>query len=308
MYHQDIIRPDWEGEHMSLRRFFITTGMILLMITSACNLPGGTGSTSNTATSVPVSTQVAQMVAGTETAQADLANQATASQAALSTDTPQFTFTPSIIPTLTFTSTPTVPMVSVSVATNCRSGPGNQFPILEVLAVGQSAQLVEQNTQIGYWIIQLASGSGTCWLWNQYATATGNTSGLPLVSPPPTPTPAGSFKVTYSSYQTCSSGYGIKFLISNDGGLTWESNQVTATDANASATETVSYDTFPNYKSSDCSLISSVTKLDPGQSGTTSVFGFPGLPTGHHFTATIKVCSLDGLLGTCLEKTISFVP
>jgi uncharacterized protein YgiM (DUF1202 family) len=308
MYHQDIIHPEWEGEHMSLRRFFITTGMILLMITSACNLPGGTGSTSNTATSVPVSTQVAQMVASTETAQADLANQATASQAALSTDTPQFTFTPSIIPTLTFTFTPTVPMVSVSVATNCRSGPGNQYSILEVLAVGQSAQLVGQNTQIGYWIIQLSSASGTCWLWNQYATATGNTSGLPLVSPPPTPTPAGSFKVTYSSYQTCSSGYGIKFLISNDGGITWESNQVTATDANASATETASYDTFPNYKSSDCSLISSVMKLDPGQSGTTSVFGFPGLPTGHHFTATIKVCSLDGLKGICMEKTISFTP
>jgi hypothetical protein len=49
-------------------------------------------------------------------------------------------------------------------------------------------------------------------------------------------------------------------------------------------------------------------KLDPGQSGTTSVFGFPGLPTGHHFTATIKVCSLDGLKGICMEKTISFTP
>lgn len=220
---------------MSLRRLFITTGMILLTITSACNLPGGTGSTSNTATSVPVSTQVAQMVAGTETAQADLANQATASQAALSTETPQFTFTASTVPTSTFTFTPTVPMVTVSVATNCRSGPGNQYSILGVLATGQSAQVVGQNTQSGYWIIQWPSTGGTCWLWNQYATTTGNTSGLPLVNPPPTPTPAGSFKVAYSSYQTCSSGYGIKFQISNDGGIIWESNQVTSTDANASA-------------------------------------------------------------------------
>jgi uncharacterized protein YgiM (DUF1202 family) len=296
---------------MSLRRFLTTAGLTLLMILSACNLPGGTGSSTsgtNQATTVPVSTQVAQMVAGTETAQAELAIQATASLAALSTNTPQFTFTPSIIPTLTFTFTPTVPMVSVSVATNCRSGPGNQYSILGVLVTGQSAQVVGQNTQIGYWIIQLPSAAGTCWLWSQYATATGNTSGLPLVSPPPTPTPTGSFKLTYSSYQTCSSGYGIKFQISNDGGITWESNQVTATDANASATETASYDTFPNYKSSDCSLISSVMKLDPGQSGTTSVFGFPGLPTGHHFTATIKVCSQDGLMGICMEKTISFVP
>jgi uncharacterized protein YgiM (DUF1202 family) len=248
------------------------------------------------------------MVAATQSAQTELANQATASLAALSTNTPQFTFTPSITPTLTFTFTPTVPMVSVSIATNCRSGPGNPYSILGVLATGQSAQVVGQNTQIGYWIIQLPSTGVTCWLWNQYATVTGNTNGLPLVSPPPTPTPAGSFKVAYSSYQTCSSGYGIKFQISNDGGLSFESNQVTATDANASATETVSYDTFPNYKSSDCSLISSVMKLDPGETGTTSVFGFPGLPTGHHFTATIKVCSQNGLQGICLEKTISFTP
>jgi len=257
---------------------------------------------------VPVNTQVAQMVAATQAAQTELANQATASQEAMATNTPQFTFTPSLTPTLTFTFTPSVPMVSVSVATNCRSGPGNLYSILGVLATGQSAQVVGQNTQSSYWIIQLPSQGGTCWLWNQYATVTGDTSGLPLVSPPPTPTPAGSFKVAYSSFQTCSSGYGIIFQINNNGSLSWESNKITATDANASATETASYDTFPNYNSSNCSLISSIMNLDPGESGTTSVFGFPGLPTGHNFTATIKVCSENGLAGVCLEKTISFTP
>ena len=292
---------------MSKKRFLTIAGLILLTIASACNLPGGPGGTTP-ATSVPVDTQVAQMVAATETAQAQVANQATASMAALATNTPQFTFTPSLTPTLTFTFTPSVPMVSVSVATNCRSGPGNLYSILGVLATGQSAQVVGQNTQSGYWIIQLPSQGGTCWLWNQYATVTGNTSGLPLISPPPTPTPAGSFKVVYSSYQTCSSGYGIKFKISNDGGLSWESNKVTATDANAMATETASYDTFPNYNSSDCSLISSIMNLDPGEAGTTSVFGFPGLPTGHNFTATVKVCSQNGLAGICMEKTINFKP
>jgi hypothetical protein len=80
------------------------------------------------------------------------------------------------------------------------------------------------------------------------------------------------------------------------------------TDANASATETASYDTFPNYNSSDCSLISSIMNLDPGETGTTSLFGFPGLPIGHHFTATIKVCSQNGLAGVCLNKTIKFTP
>jgi uncharacterized protein YgiM (DUF1202 family) len=281
--------------------------LLLLVSASACNLPEGLSGTTP-ATSVAVNTQVAQMVAATEGAQTELANQATASLAAMESNTPQFTFTPSLTPTLTFTYTPTVPMVNVSITTNCRSGPGNLYSILGVLATGQSAQVVGQNTQIGYWIIQLPSSGGTCWLWNQYATVTGDTSGLPIVSPPPTPTPAASFKVAYASYQTCSSGYGIKFQITNDGSLTWESNQVTATDANAMATETANYDTFPNYKSSDCSLISSIMSLDPGETGNTSVFGFPGLPIGHHFTATIKVCSQNGLAGICLSKTISFTP
>jgi uncharacterized protein YgiM (DUF1202 family) len=290
---------------MKLNKILSIVTLLVLVCASACNLPAGSGGTTP-ATSVPVNTQVAQMVAATQAAQTELANQATASMAAMESNTPQFTFTPSLTPTLTFTFTPTVPMVTVSVATNCRSGPGDPYSILGVLAVGQSAQVVGQNTQMGYWIIQLPTSGATCWLWNQYATVSGDTSGLPLVNPPPTPTPAASFKVAYASYQTCSSGYGIKFQITNDGSLTWASNQVTATDANAMATETVSYDKFPNYKSSDCSLISSILSLDPGETGNTSVFGFPGLPTGHHFTATIKVCSQTGLAGVCLEKTIKF--
>jgi len=292
---------------MYRNKFLTSAVLILLMITSACNLPVGTGGTTQ-ATAVPLNTQVAEVVASTEAAQTALANAVAASLAAMPTNTPQFTFTPSLTPTLTFTFTPTVPMVSVSVNTNCRSGPGDPYSILGVLSVGQSAQVVGQNTQIGYWIINLPTVGGTCWLWNQYATVTGNSAGLPVVNPPPSPTPAGSFKVAYSSYQTCSSGYGIKFQITNDGSLTWESNQVTATDANASATETASYDTFPNYNSSDCSLISSIMNLGPGETGTTSVFGFPGLPTGHNFSATIKVCSQNGLAGICMEKTINFKP
>jgi len=290
---------------MKLNKILSIVTLLVLVCASACNLPTGSGGTTP-ATSVPVNTQVAQMVAATQAAQTELANQATASMAAMESNTPQFTFTPSLTPTLTFTFTPTVPMVTVSVATNCRSGPGDPYSILGVLAVGQSTQVVGQNTQMGYWIIQLPTSGTTCWLWNQYATVSGDTSGLPLVNPPPTPTPAASFKVAYASYQTCSSGYGIKFQITNDGSLTWASNQITATDANAMATETVSYDKIPNYKSSDCSLISSILSLDPGETGNTSVFGFPGLPTGHHFTATIKVCSQTGLAGVCLEKTIKF--
>jgi hypothetical protein len=199
-------------------------------------------------------------------------------------------------------------MVSVSVNTYCRSGPGDPYTILGVFSVGQTGEVVGHSPLNDNWIIKLPPNGTTCWLWTQYATVKGNTAGLPVVNPPPSPTPAGSFNVAYSSTQTCSSGFGIKFQITNNGSVSWESNQVKATDNSTSVTETIANDTFPNYKSSDCSLISADQNLDPGESGTTSVFGFSTNPAGHNLTATIRVCSQNGLAGICLEKTISFTP
>jgi len=107
------------------------------------------------------------------------------------TDTPQPTDTPTITltPTETWTPTPTVPMVSVNQITNCRTGPGTQYDLLNSLNVGQTAEVVGKYSP-SYWVIKNPSGSGICWLWNQYATVTGNTNVLPEMVPPPTPTPS----------------------------------------------------------------------------------------------------------------------
>jgi len=81
------------------------------------------------------------------------------------------------------------PTVTVSIATNCRTGPGQAYPSIFGLPVGQSAEVVGKNTSTNYWIIKIPNGAGTCWLWGQYATVTGDTSTLPTVAIPPTPTP-----------------------------------------------------------------------------------------------------------------------
>ncbi len=81
------------------------------------------------------------------------------------------------------------PTVTVSTATNCRTGPGQAYPSIFGLPVGQIAEVVGKNTSTNYWIIKIPNGSGTCWLWGQYATVTGDTSALPTVAIPPTPTP-----------------------------------------------------------------------------------------------------------------------
>jgi len=46
--------------------------------------------------------------------------------------------------------TPTIPTVTVSENTNCRTGPGKQYDQIDVLEIGQSAVVVGKNTSTNY--------------------------------------------------------------------------------------------------------------------------------------------------------------
>ena len=75
--------------------------------------------------------------------------------------------------------------VTVSVATNCRQGPGTAFASVYGMPVGQVAKVVAKNSYSGYWIIEIPGQAGqTCWLWGQYATINGDTAGLKDVVTP----------------------------------------------------------------------------------------------------------------------------
>jgi hypothetical protein len=97
---------------------------------------------------------------------------------------------PTATPTITLTSSPSVPMVTVSLDTNCRTGPNKDYDYLGALLIGETAEVVGKNTATNYWIIKNPDGAGTCWLWGQYATVSGNTSGLQEYAIPATPTPS----------------------------------------------------------------------------------------------------------------------
>jgi uncharacterized protein YraI len=82
-------------------------------------------------------------------------------------------------------------VVVVSVATNCRTGPGQAYPSIYGLPVGVTGKVVGKNSSVpNYWVIEVPnSNGGTCWLWGQYATVTGDTNTLKVVAVPATPTP-----------------------------------------------------------------------------------------------------------------------
>ncbi len=114
------------------------------------------------------------------------------------TELPSATWLPTLAPTLA----PSVPMVMVSVDTNCRTGPGTNFNFLIALQVGEQAEVIGKYTVVNptYWVIK--KGTITCWLWGQYATVQGDTSALPEMVSPPTPTPSASSTSTPSATAT----------------------------------------------------------------------------------------------------------
>ena len=141
----------------------------LLAAALACNLPGSQGTPTATAT-----------------AEEDLAATITALAVALEDATSTSTAGPSETPTVAATGTASVPMVSVSAATNCRAGISTAFDILWALLPGDKAEVVGKYTPLGYWLIKMPGG-GQCWLWGQYATVEGDVASIPEVQPPPTP-------------------------------------------------------------------------------------------------------------------------
>lgn len=161
---------------MLIKKPIFLLSAILILALLACNLPTG------------LSPEVPDL-ALTITAQARLLEPG-APPAVQYTPLPASTSTPEFTPTISLTPTSSVPTVTVSLNTNCRTGPGTQYDLIGALVIGQSAEVVGKNSTVNYWIIKTPGGSGTCWLWGQYATVSGNTSGLAEYAIPSTPTPS----------------------------------------------------------------------------------------------------------------------
>jgi hypothetical protein len=112
--------------------------------------------------------------------------------------------------------------------------------------------------------------------------------------------------VSYVSVSLCDEAYRIKFRIVNTGSVTWESNQVRVTDQKNNVTHTITYDDFPYYSLKCSETVDQ--NLEKGEMGYTTSDGFTANPKGHSLSATIQVCSVNGMNGFCQEKTITFEP
>lgn len=229
--------------------------------------------------------------------------------------TPSFTFTPeppTVTPTVTltstpiFTATPLVPMVSVSVPTNCRVGPGKIYDRTGALLVGEVAEVVGRDPSGNYWYIRNPDRAGDfCWLWGEYAAVTGNYAALPMMTPPPTPTPSPSFDASLEGRDTCN-GWWLDIILENTGTTTFRSISITVKDTVTNTTHSITTDGFTDFDS--CSDYISKDTLGPDGIVVMSSPKFDYDPHGNKINATITLCSNKGLNGTCVTNKFTFTP
>jgi len=229
--------------------------------------------------------------------------------------TPTITFTPepptltptaTLSPTPVFTTTPLVPMISVSVATNCRTGPGKVYDRVGALLVGEFAEVVGRDPTGAYWYIRNPdSSSGFCWLWGEYATLAGNYFALPVFTPPPTPTPVPDFDVSFSGVDSCV-GWWVELRLENTGGLAFRFMSLTVRDTVTNAVVSVDTNSFTNLNG--CQDANTRDTLNPGAKAIVSSPVFAYDPNGHKMRATITLCSGASQSGTCISKVINFKP
>ena len=81
---------------------------------------------------------------------------------------------------------PRTPTVTADQDANCRLGPGQAYAATSNLLTGQTAAIVGRNTDSSWWVIQVPDG--TCWIWDGTVTVSGDTSGVPVITPPAGPT------------------------------------------------------------------------------------------------------------------------
>ena len=151
------------------------TILFLCLLLTACNLPKAD---SNDDLANQAGTFVAQTLTAQSTPTQEKTPLSTPTSSSAGTETP----TPTITPTYS------VPTLKINEPTNCRTGPGQSFDILFTFNAGATAEIVGYYPTNNYWTVKVQGQDEPCWVWGEYATASGSTWAVPTVSPPPAPT------------------------------------------------------------------------------------------------------------------------
>lgn len=231
---------------------------------------------------------------------------ATLSSSPTRSPVPTDTSTPTSEPSPTLTETP-APEVSVSMATNCRTGPAESFPLEAVLEVGETVQVAARAEGLNYLLVTNPDHTDQhCWLWAEFATVEGETEGLPVHTPAPSPTPLVGFELFVHSFQECAGDTRLVLIVRNAG-----ARRLMTAEWGVFDIDTGDFwlpPRFERHPFADTSVACPPghgNRLEPG-AGAFIILPLGSPPSGHFAYATIKLCSEDYLAGDCAAEEIYF--
>lgn len=96
------------------------------------------------------------------------------------------------------------PIAIALVNSNCRAGPNSIYDIVDYLLADEQSPIVGRDAGWFWWAVERINSSGTCWVANNLTDEIGDTSQVPILPAPPTPTPMDSEapKITLSHAPT----------------------------------------------------------------------------------------------------------
>lgn len=97
---------------------------------------------------------------------------------------------PADTPTPTVSPTPNVPTAVAKYNVSVRSGPGEDYPIVDLFLEGQAGQIIGRfdESPIGTWWLILRVGQGiNGWVWSGATDVSGETGGVPVLEAPEIP-------------------------------------------------------------------------------------------------------------------------
>jgi hypothetical protein len=189
------------------------------------------------------------------------------------------------------------------VDTWCRLGPGVEYEKAGILPVGEIAEVLGRDAFGQFWYIRNPDiGAEFCWISAKYATAEGNV--LSIIAQPPPADLSSDVEVTYLGMGKCSNAWWSDLRIRNTSTASFKSISLVIGDG--VTTRSMQVDAFPF--TDGCAGSTSVDTLRSDASVRVSTPEFTYSLAGADISVSITICSEAGMRGTCVSKTLAYIP
>ncbi|WKZ46784.1 MAG: SH3 domain-containing protein [Anaerolineales bacterium] len=203
------------------------------------------------------------------------------------------------------TGTPSVPMISVTVDTFCRTGPGKEYEKVGILLVGETTQIVGRDAFGQFWYVRNPDvGPEYCWMSGEFAIISGNPFSL-LVQP--VSGEAGiNFEAEYRGQGKCSGEFWSDIRLKNLSRGTLQSIKLVVTDTETSDTHSSSGNEFAFRDG--CAPVRVTSSIAADESVLISTPAFTYNLNAHKMSVSITLCTELNLTGQCTTKIITYTP